>query len=84
MMIGTLLLCLYVSITNAALMGVSKSNEWCINYISTFTIDFVKEIIFGFVKFFLFNWAVGKQGILARIVIFILSKNETIKDFFEE
>jgi hypothetical protein len=37
---GALGICMYASLTIAALMGVSESNQWAFNYFSSFSIDF--------------------------------------------
>jgi hypothetical protein len=37
---GALLVCMYSSLTIAALMGVSEANQWAFNYFSSFSIDF--------------------------------------------
>ena len=38
--IGICGLCFYMTLTNAALMGVEKSNEWAFSYFSSWILDF--------------------------------------------
>jgi hypothetical protein len=35
-----LLVCIYSSLTIAALMGVTESNQWAFNYFSSFSLEF--------------------------------------------
>lgn len=37
--LGVLGLCFYISLTNAALMGVDKSNNWAFSYMNSWLID---------------------------------------------
>jgi len=60
-------LCMWMIIVNAAVMGVSESNEWGVSYIFSILIDiFGSQIIITFLKLKIFIRYIGESGIVAH------------------
>jgi hypothetical protein len=66
---GALLICIYSSLTIAALMGVSKANQWAFNYFSSFSIDFFMfNPGFNYAKISLYYCSLKSSNFIAKII----------------
>lgn len=63
-------------------MGIDKSNEWCVSYVSSFCLDFMTNLIQVFISLSLYNWSLKSDGCFSTCIRKIFGGRIEITSFF--
>jgi hypothetical protein len=66
---ATLIICMYSTITIAALLGISESNKWAFNYFTSFSLDFFMiNPMVNYIKISLYYMSLKSANFFSKLI----------------